>query len=206
MNQSEIDGSTTDTVNIEHVMQEVRREILDRKLPGQVRLPPASAGNQRPEYYEELFRAALAQSRVEIDLLVTPSRVPIVGPLIDLLRGKFHELVVFYINRSTMNQAKVNSHILAALSILGQAEPPDNSSVQLPPETGATWAAAGNQPAGLDDVRAAYRLFLGRRPQPAELEHWTNLLTAQSMTRQSLIDSFLRRELPDLAADRSLAP
>lgn len=199
MNQSDTGGSATDTVNIEHVMQEVRREILDRKLPGQVRLPPASAGNQRPEYYEELFRAALAQSRVEIDLLVTPTRVPIVGPLIDFLRGKFHELVVFYINRSNMNQAKVNSHILAALSILGQAEPPDEASGRLAPESTEAWIDAGNQPAALEDVGAGYRLFLGRQPEPAELESWANLLAAQTMTRQSLIDSFMRRELPSTA-------
>lgn len=207
MNRSNTGGSPADTVNIEHVMQEVRREILDRKLPGQVRLPPASSGSQPPEYYEELFRAALAQSRVEIDLLVTPTRVPIIGPIVDFLRSKFHELVVFYINRSAMNQAKVNNHILAALSILGQAGPPDGVvSEQL--------AAGGdiqNQPATLDDVRAAYRLFLGRQPEPAETESWTQLLAAPDVTRRSLIDSFLRQELPagtgaNSTGDRPVTP
>lgn len=193
MNRSNTGGSLDDTVNIEHVMLEVRREILDRKLPGQVRLPQASAGSRPPEYYEELFRAALAQSRVEIDVLVTPTRVPILGPIVDYLRGKFHELVVFYINRSAMNQARVNNHILAALSILGQAGPVGDPSVSMVDEANADVLG---QLVTLDDVQAGYRLFLGRRPQPDETELWTKRLAAQEMTRRLLIDSFLNEELP----------
>lgn len=193
MNRSNIDGSPVEPVNIEHVMQDVRREILERKLPGQVRLPSAAASSQRPEYYEELFRAALAQSRVEIDLLVTPTRVPIIGPIVDFMRGKFHELVVFYINRSAMNQAKVNNHILAALSILGQAEPGANSAGSLLPDRPESAATARKQPATLEDVRAGFRLFIGREPVSNEVEAWTNLLAAHSVTRDDVIGSFLQQ-------------
>ncbi len=172
-------------VNIEHVMREVRREILERKLPGQVRLPEAAAGSQPPEYYEELFRAALAQSRNEVDLLVTPTRVPLVGPIVDFVRRKFHELVVFYINRSAMNQAKVNHHILAALSILGQADPAEA------PVRGETATAGRDAPVTIDDVRAGYRLFFSEELEAADLDYWTDLIATGHINRARLIESFM---------------
>ena len=46
MNRNSPGEPAEEPVNIEHVMREVRREILERKLPGQVRLPEAAAGNQ----------------------------------------------------------------------------------------------------------------------------------------------------------------
>jgi len=185
MNRNSSGKPTEAPVNIEHVMREVRREILERKLPGQVRLPEAAAGNRPPEYYEELFRAALAQSRNEVDLLVTPTRVPLVGPVVDFVRRKFHELVVFYINRSAMNQAKVNHHILAALSILGQADPAEA------PVRGETTAAGRDAPVTIDDVRAGYRLFFGDAPEESDLNYWTSLIAAEHITRARLIESFL---------------
>lgn len=185
MDRSNPGEQAEEPVNIEHVMQEVRREILERKLPGQVRLPEAAASSQRPEYYEELFRAALAQSRNEVDLLVTPTRVPLIGPVVDLARRKFHELVVFYINRSAMNQAKVNNHILAALSILGQAEPAK------PQVLDGGGGAGQDDLVTLDDIRAGYRLFFGGELEEAELEYWTNLIATERVTRAHLIESFL---------------
>ena len=185
MNRNSSGKPTEAPVNIEHVMREVRREILERKLPGQVRLPEAAAGNRPPEYYEELFRAALAQSRNEVDLLVTPTRVPLVGPVVDFVRRKFHELVVFYINRSAMNQAKVNHHILAALSILGQADPAGA------PALGEATSATQDAPVTLDDIRAGYRLFFGNEPEAADLDYWMNLLATEHVTRERLIESFL---------------
>ena len=185
MNRNSSGEPAEEPVNIEHVMREVRREILERKLPGQVRLPEAAAGNRPPEYYEELFRAALAQSRNEVDLLVTPTRVPLVGPVVDFVRRKFHELVVFYINRSAMNQAKVNHHILAALSILGQADPAET------PALGEMASVNQDAPVTLDDVRAGYRLFFGDGPEAADLDYWTNLLATERVTRDRLIESFL---------------
>lgn len=185
MNRNSPGEPAEEPVNIEHVMREVRREILERKLPGQVRLPEAAAGKQRPEYYEELFRAALAQSRNEVDLLVTPTRVPLIGPVVDFVRRRFHELVVFYINRSAMNQAKVNHHILAALSILGQADPAET------PVRGEMTTAGRDAPVTIDDVRAGYRLFFGDEPAAADLDYWTNLIATGPINRARLIESFM---------------
>ncbi len=178
-------------LNIEHVMQEVRREILERKLPGQVRLPEAAASSQRPEYYEELFRAALAQSRNEVDLLVTPTRTPLIGPVVDFIRRKFHELVVFYINRAAMNQAKVNHHILAALSILGQADPAARYAPLSGPESGARAGLDQGDAVTMEDIRAGYRLFFGADTEAGDLDYWANLIATERITRAHLIESFM---------------
>lgn len=201
MNPSNAGGSAGEPVDIEHVMQEVRREILDRKLPGQVRLPAAADSNQRPEYYEELFRAALAQSRLEVDLLVTPTRVPLIGPLVDALRRKFHELVVFYINRSSMNQAKVNHHVLAALSILGRAESAEPSGSTPVGEGRVRETADGNQLVTLDDVCAGYRLFFGRDASQSDRDFWADRLASRHLTRTQLIEYFLRDYQSESATD-----
>jgi hypothetical protein len=204
MNRSNAADSAGEPVDIEHVMQEVRREILDRKLPGQVRLPAAADSNQRPEYYEELFRAALAQSRLEVDLLVTPTRVPLIGPIVDALRRKFHELVVFYINRSSMNQAKVNHHVLAALSILGRAESAEPSG-SIPIDEGRSGALdSHNSPVTFDDVCAGYRLFFGRDPNQSDRAYWIDRLASRQVTRTQLIDYFLRDYQPETTPDERL--
>ena len=176
---------TEQPVNIEHVMQEVRREILERKLPGQVRLPKGDAKSQQSQYYEELYRAALAQSQNDVGLLVTPTRVPIVGPVVDFVRRKFHELVVFYVNRSATNQARVNHHILTALNLLGEIEP---ATV---PRRENVVSTAQDDRVTMDDIHAGYRLFFGTQPEAADLEYWTNLIATERITRAHLIESFL---------------
>lgn len=192
-------------VNVEHVMQEVRREILERKLPGQV-FHPEIPRSQRPEFYEELFRASLAQSRTEVDLLVTPTRVPLIGPVVDFVRRKFHELVVFYINRSAMNQAKVNNHILAALNIVGQT-PPAPPPVMLPePKDGSESAPIEGEAVTIEDIRAGYRLFFGSDPVAVDLEYWSNLLATERITRANLIDSFLNSYNADTQVRRAGDP
>lgn len=188
---SEMNGndSAPGGVKIEDVMQEVRRTIMQRQLPGQVQLPEAIK-NLPTEYYEHLARAGLAQNKLEIDLLVTPSGAPLVGPLIDRLRVKVHELVMFYVNRFAANQARVNNHILQALSVLGDPSASD-------PEAAAAMRRAGNvvsaesEWATVDDVYACYRLLLERRPDEAGLHYWTNLVANHHVLRGFMVDSFL---------------
>lgn len=202
MNRSESDSRPDETVDIENVMQEVRRQILERQLPGQLQLPEA-ADTLPPEYYEHLFRAGLAQSRMEVEMLVTPSAAPLIGPLIDRLRVKVHELVVFYINRFADNQAKVNNHMLQALSVLGRSEGGGAVSGRLATgQTGASPAPEGDW-ATPDDVYACYRLLLGRTPDTAGWEYWSNMVMTQPVSRAFLVDSFLgTEEFRSLQAER----
>lgn len=190
MNPSNSDDSTAELVDIERVMQDVRREILERKLPGQVRRQNAADGQLR-DYYEELFLASLSQNRADMNIQVVPSRLPIVGRLFDIIRGKLHELVIYYVNLSAINQAKINKHILTALSLLSPAE-----SSKIPPALGSAGEGVHeminrNGPATIGDVHAGFRLFHGRDPEVSDLEYWTHQIGSRNITRAELIDSFL---------------
>lgn len=191
MELDEPDQTADAAVDIENVMQEVRREILGRRLPGQAALPEPTAALPRA-YYEHLFRAGLAQSRLDVAVTVAPSRAPLVGPLVDRLRLKFHELIVYYMNLFVENQSKVNAHMLQALGMLGQpvsdtdlaSEHYSAGRADAKGETASPWATP-------DDVYACYRLLLDREPDQHGWEYWSGLVTNQRVTRAYLVDSFV---------------
>ena len=117
MNDSEQESA--DNVNIEAVMQEIRQQVLERKLPSQVNIP-IEGKHMPPEFYEHLYGASLVQSQLGVKAHVTKSTVPIIAGIIDRLRGMFHQLVIFYINQLAEQQAEVNGQILQALTALSQ--------------------------------------------------------------------------------------
>lgn len=108
-----------DEVDIEAIMQEIRRQILSKKRTGQRELP---LGGERfsPAFYEQLYQAALLGSEFGVSLHVTKSTVPLAGPLIDSLRAKVHQLVLFYIDQLVSQQSAINDHLLQAITLLGQ--------------------------------------------------------------------------------------
>ncbi len=108
----------TNEVNIEEIMQEIRQQILDRKLPGEVNLP-MSGGKLPPDFYEHLYQANLTQSQLGVKVHVVESSVPLIGGLIDRFRAAFHQLVIYYINQVAEQQAEINGHLLGALTELG---------------------------------------------------------------------------------------
>jgi hypothetical protein len=177
----------TEAVDIELIMQDVRRRILERELPGQVQLP-RTATSLPAEYYEYLYRAGLAQSRMRIEQIVTPSTVPLIGPLIDRLRAKFHELVIFYVGQIADKQTEVNSDILRAMSVLGMADSA-GATGDLAPEIAAI--PPGDGSASLEDVRAAYRLLLGREPDEREWAYWSGQVEKRTASRAGLVDAIL---------------
>ncbi|MCA9874947.1 MAG: hypothetical protein KC441_14860 [Anaerolineales bacterium] len=110
-------------VNIEAIMQEIRQKILTDQT---VRMPDGqplvAIGGKRlpPEFYEHLYYAGLAYNRVGVKMNVTRVNVPIIGSLIEMLRRKLHELVLYYVNQIATQQVEVNYHLLRAVSILSQ--------------------------------------------------------------------------------------
>jgi polyhydroxyalkanoate synthesis regulator phasin len=56
-----------------------------------------------------------------VQLLLAPSpatRVPIFGKLWQTVRGQFHELILFYVNRAVSHEIKLDNHIISALNEL----------------------------------------------------------------------------------------
>jgi hypothetical protein len=109
----------TDDVNIEEIMQDIRRQILSKKRIGKADLPVAGK-RFSPAFYEQLYQAGLMQSESGVMLYVTKSSVPFLGSLIDMLRSKFHQLVLFYIDQVVSQQMVVNDHLLQAITLMSQ--------------------------------------------------------------------------------------
>jgi hypothetical protein len=110
-------------IDIEQIMQEIRARILAQQsqLPGYAEtLVNVSGKRFAPAFYEHLYQANLAHNEVGVDIQVTPVSLPLIGPLIQALRHKLHELILFYVNQVTSQQRKVNGHLLQALSLMAE--------------------------------------------------------------------------------------
>jgi hypothetical protein len=110
-------------VDIEGIMREVRAEVLAKKSARIKNSPLASGvGGRRfsPAFYDHLYQAGLTFDVSTVELHVTKIPIPIIGSIVEKLRQKFHELVLFYVNKLAAEQAEVNEHLLSAVSILSQ--------------------------------------------------------------------------------------
>jgi hypothetical protein len=120
-------NTTTETipepVDVEAIMREIRAEILAKKgtlTPGGEPIVPTAGHRLPPEFYDHLYQAALAYREVGVKMHVTPVNAPLLGPVVTWLRGKLHELVLFYVNQVAAQQVRVNTHLLHAVSLLSQ--------------------------------------------------------------------------------------
>jgi hypothetical protein len=116
-------SDTTPDVDIEAIMREVRAEVLAKKSARIQNSPLASGiGGRRfpPAFYDHLYQAGLTFDVSTVELHVTKIPIPILGPIIESFRQKFHQLVLFYVNKLAADQARVNENLLSALSILSQ--------------------------------------------------------------------------------------
>lgn len=115
--------NAVDTVNIEEIMQSIRAQILAQKgarSPKEVFTVQVEGKKLPGEFYEHLYQAGLAYDQIHTQVYVSKSNTPIVGPIIQFMRRKIHELVVYYVNQVAANQIRVNTHLLHALNVLGQ--------------------------------------------------------------------------------------
>jgi hypothetical protein len=109
-----------ETINIEEIMQAVRQQILEKKGQTAVNTPTLTIQGKRlpPDFYEHLYQAGMTYDQIQPKLYVTANNIPLIGGLLQTLRQKIHELVLFYVNQLAVNQIQVNHHLLQALNIL----------------------------------------------------------------------------------------
>lgn len=121
MNQSLPDPTHQDSINIEEIMQQIRREILlNQAVLHKDGSPLVNLnGKQLPaEFYEHLYNAALAHDAVGVKLYVTKVNIPLIGPVLEKLRTVVHQLVLYYVNQLAAQQVSYNYHILQAVNAL----------------------------------------------------------------------------------------
>ncbi|MCP4423781.1 MAG: hypothetical protein GY803_04750 [Chloroflexi bacterium] len=114
---------TAAEVNIEEIMRDIRADILAKRAAvgsGGEPLVPTSGKRLPPEFYEHMYQAALAYENVGVKMHVTKVNIPLLGGIIEWLRGKMHELTLYYVNQVASQQTEVNYHLLRALAIASQ--------------------------------------------------------------------------------------
>jgi hypothetical protein len=110
-------------VNVEEIMQRIREQIVARKTaasPDGEPIVKLLGKHLPPEFYEHLYHAGLLYNQIDVQVHLTPTTTPLVGPLLHRLRQMIHEVVVFYVNKSARQQMEMNKHLLRAVSILGE--------------------------------------------------------------------------------------
>ena len=115
--------SSAEEVNIEEIMQEIRQQILEKKdvvWSGNSAAVTVRGKRLPPEFYEHLYQATLVHDQIDVRIHVTKVNVPVIGRLLQTLRGKLHELVVFYVNKLAAEQIQFNTHILQAVNLMAQ--------------------------------------------------------------------------------------
>jgi hypothetical protein len=121
-----IEGEDLDS---EAIMQEIRSRIRARRASARARgldweayadglypLPPDAILSR--ELYEAVRYAGLDYDKVAVDMLLTESRLPLVGGLVRRVRMALHELVLFYVNRMAARQIRFNEQTARALVAL----------------------------------------------------------------------------------------
>jgi hypothetical protein len=112
-----------ETVNVEEIMQRIREQIIARKTaesPDSEPIVKLLGKHLPPEFYEHLYHATRQHNQIDVQIHLTPTTTPIIGPLLHRLRQMVHEVVVFYVNKLAARQIEINKHLLRAISILGE--------------------------------------------------------------------------------------
>lgn len=108
---------------VDELIEEVQRQILAKKDIVQSQKSFALSGKGRflpPEFYENLYEAGRLCDQMGVKVQAVEGNLPLVGPWIDSLRYKFHELIVFYVNKSAAEQTRYYFHLIQAAGLLAQ--------------------------------------------------------------------------------------
>lgn len=131
-----------DDISVEEIMKRIQdyiaehrtRQELDTGLAGDFDLQ----GTLVSDFYEHMGRAARANKDIALAVDIRRSHVPILGPVIDALRGSLHQLVLFYVNRSIAMQKAINADLLQALGYLASEAERQKAAGAPGPEPGET--------------------------------------------------------------------
>lgn len=103
-------------------MQSIREHVLAKKSAVSGREPMTKLRGKAlpPEFYEHLYQASMGYDQIDVQLDLGPANVPVIGGILQTVRRKLHELVLFYVNQTAVKQINVNHHLLRAVSILAE--------------------------------------------------------------------------------------
>jgi hypothetical protein len=109
-----------EAVDIEAIMAEIRLQIQEKRDASMAGASSAYEGPLPVEFYDAMAKADQANAHLQPKMVLTESSLPIIGPLLERIRYNFHELVLYYVNQLASNQIQFNSHLIRALTLLGE--------------------------------------------------------------------------------------
>lgn len=119
----------SDVLDTEAIMQEIRARLRARREEARARgldwqayadglypLPPEAVLSR--DLHEAVRHLSLEFDRVTVEMVLTETRLPLIGGLVQRVRGALHELVLFYVNRLAARQTRVNYQASRAMTML----------------------------------------------------------------------------------------
>ena len=88
----------------------------DAYANGRYPLPPNAALSR--DVYDAVRHVQLACDKVNVEMILTETRLPVVGSLIHRVRRLLHELVLFYVQRLAARQTSFNQQTASALTAI----------------------------------------------------------------------------------------
>ncbi len=116
-------------IDVEDIVPQVRARLraqhrrargigLDCEALARGQVPSDRASPLDDDLEDNLERMRASYNRVVVDLSLTKSRVPIVGPLVQRIREPLHRLAMYYVNRSAGRQSRFNAYVVGAMANL----------------------------------------------------------------------------------------
>ena len=116
-------------LDAEAIMREIRARIQQRRTQAEAqgldfdalaegRFTPDHPTRFNAELYYELRRLSLSGEQIGVELSLTASRRPLIGPLVQRVRLALHQLVIYYVNMLARQQARVNAYNARAWAAL----------------------------------------------------------------------------------------
>ena len=113
-------------IDAAEIMRTIRANIQKRRAAASAQgidfdafvqgLYSGDKGRFDPVVYFNLRRASTLYDRIAVKQYVSPRSVPLVGGLIQRVRGSLHDLVIYYVNMLASKQSMFNESMIYALN------------------------------------------------------------------------------------------
>ena len=102
-----------DNPNVQEIMLHIRGLIAQEKLGR--KSVTSQADRFSAATYDHLFQAMVNHDQARVEAFVSPTTIPIVGPLVQRLRRSMHSLVLFYLEQLSDKQILFNKQLVTTL-------------------------------------------------------------------------------------------
>lgn len=123
-----------DNPNVQEIMLEIRRTIAHKKSGG---WEERRFGRFGHSVYDHLFQALNAYDQAHVEAFLSPTSIPIIGPLWQRSRQMAHNLVLFYLDRLSEKQIHYNEQTIRAVEGIVRSMEAEPSPLALQAEIAA---------------------------------------------------------------------